>query len=314
MLDVLEITFPIYALIGLGFVVTRRGGLSPADIRGLGRFVVSLAFPALMFSVIVSKPLGETVQIPYLLTYAVGSLLLMAMLYPGYRRVGGYDHKTAALATLGSACPNSGFIGYPVLLLAMPAVAEQTLVQNLLVEQMVFLPLLLMVTEFDRSNGGAYWRGVLANFWRIITGPVVSAMLAGVLFASAGLKVPGILDGPLQMLAVTCGATSLFVIGGNLAVLKPKGVRALAACISVAKLVLHPLIMLACVVIVTGAGVFDMPLQMRSVLVLSCGMPVMGMLPMLAQAHHREGFASAAQLGTTIASVFTLPFVLYLVG
>ena len=47
MLDVLGIVLPIYLLIGTGFLLTRRGTFSEAEIRALSRFILTLALPAL---------------------------------------------------------------------------------------------------------------------------------------------------------------------------------------------------------------------------------------------------------------------------
>ncbi len=313
MLAVLEIIFPIYALIGVGFVTTRRGVFSAEDLRAMGRYIVNLALPALMFTAIADRPLADTVQLPYFIVYGLGTLALILSLYVGYRRIGKYDHKTSTLAAMGSTCPNSGFIGYPIMLLAMPDIAGRTLAQNVIVENVLFIPLLLTMLELGNPGEGTRWQIARRITWRILTGPLVLAMLAGVTVSGIGLGLPDALNQPVHMLAASSGAVSLVVIGGTLAKLKPKGVRALAGYIVAGKLLLHPLVILGTMALVLASGLFDIPDQMRNALLLSGAMPAMGIFPVLAQAHGREGFASAAQFGGTVASLFTLTALLLLI-
>ncbi|MDV7144669.1 AEC family transporter [Tropicimonas sp. TH_r6] len=312
MLAVLEIIFPIYALIGLSFFLTRRGFFSAEDLRAFGKFMITLGFPALMFTAIARRPLAETIQMSYMLPYALGTLALMALLYPAFRR--SFDHKTTTLATMGSTCPNSGFIGYPILLLAMPEIADKVLAQNLVVENMIFLPLIFTLLEL--GNGGEGSRLQIAGrvFWRVLTGPLVLAMLAGVAVSASGLTLPGALLRPLDMLAAASGALALIVIGGNLALLKPKGVRALAGYIVAGKLLLHPLAIFVAVTLAAMTGLLPLDGEMRAALILTGALPTFGMFPVVAQAHGREGFASAAQFGTTLGALFTLTALLLVLG
>ena len=46
---VLTAVLPIFALIGVGYLVSRRGILGPAATESLNNFVVWLALPALLF-------------------------------------------------------------------------------------------------------------------------------------------------------------------------------------------------------------------------------------------------------------------------
>ncbi len=312
MLSVLEIIFPIYALIGLSFGLTRRGVFSAQDLQAFGRFMINFGFPALMFTAIARRPLAETIQLSYMLPYGLGTLALMALLYPAFRR--SFDHKTTTLATMGSTCPNSGFIGYPIMLLAMPDIANKVLAQNLVVENMIFLPLLFTLLELGNGGEGSKLRIAGRVFWRVLTGPLVLAMLAGVAVSASGLSLPQALLRPIDMLAAAAGALSLVVIGGNLALLKPRGVRALAGYIVAGKLLLHPLAILLAIMLAGATGLLPLQGDMRDALVLTAALPTLGMFPVVAQAHAREGFASAAQFGTTLGGLFTLSALLLLLG
>lgn len=306
MFAVLEITLPIYLLIGTGFLLTRRGVFSDTEIRALSRFILTLSLPALIFSAVTAQSLAETVQLPYIAIYGLGGLAMIVGLYPMLRRIGGYDHITTTLVLMGATCPNSGYVGYPILLLAMPDIAGRVLAQNVLVELLLIIPLLLAMLEVGEGDSASPWRAARRIGRRIVTNPLVLAILAGLAVSAFGLRMPSVLERPLDMLAATSGAVSLVVIGGMLAQTRPRGVRALAGYIVAAKLVLHPLVMLAGIALVMLAGLADVPSDMRAALIVTAAVPTMGIFPVLAHAHGRQGFASAAQFGATVASLFTL--------
>lgn len=79
MFDILAITGPIYITIVLGFITTRLGLFSKADMHVLGRFVINLALPALLFNALAQRPIGDILNSRYLLIYAVGSLVTVAL-------------------------------------------------------------------------------------------------------------------------------------------------------------------------------------------------------------------------------------------
>ncbi len=311
MLAVLDIILPIFVLIGAGYALGRSGFFSPEDIRMLGRFVIKLALPALMFNAIAAQPLSESIQLSYVLIYGFGTVALMAVLYTAFRRAGHYDHVTATLATMGSTMCNNGYVGYPILLLAMPGIANQALAQNILVENIVFLPILFTMLELQQDYIGSRTQLAMRTLRRLGSEPLILSIVFGCAFSLLGLTMPSVIDRPLHMLAAGASATALMVIGGTLAHLKPKGTRALAGYIVACKLILHPLVIFSLITLCTMVGFVEMAPDMRAALILSSAMPTLGVFSVIAQVHGKQGFASATQLGATIGALFTLSALLY---
>ena len=120
MLDILSITGPIYIAIALGYLSSRAGWFSRADMRVFGNFVIRVALPALLFQSLARRRLAEILDLRYLALYAAGSLLTMGLIIAWSRRR--LDATTSVYIGMGGACPNSGFVGYPIgLLLIGPA-------------------------------------------------------------------------------------------------------------------------------------------------------------------------------------------------
>lgn len=312
MLEILAITGPIYITIILGFATTRLGLFSPADMRVLGKFVINLALPALLFNALAQRPLAEILNGPYLLVYATGSLLAGGLGWLWARRVAGQDGTASAYYAMGMACSNSGFVGYPIGLLTLGPVAGVLLGLNMIVENLLVIPLLLAIAESGRGQGGAWHQVLRQSLRNLVRNPMVQGLLAGLLVSLLDWKLPAPVARTVTLFAQASGALSLFVIGGALVGLKTQGLRRQVAQIAVGKLLLHPLAVLGVLLALEAAGLVAMEPKQRIGAVLSAAMPMLGIYPILAHKHGHEGLAAAALLGTTAASFVSISALLWL--
>lgn len=312
MFDILAITGPIYITIVLGFVTTRLGLFSKADMRVLGKFVINLALPALLFNALAQRSLGEILNGRYMLVYALGSLLTMGLGWLWARRVARQDGTTSAYYAMGMSCPNSGFVGYPIALLTLGPVAGVLLGLNMIVENLLLIPLLLALAESGQGRGGAWHLVLRQSLLNLLRNPMVLGLLAGLLVSLMGWKLPSPVGRTVTLFSQASGALSLFVIGGALVGLQIQGMRRQVAQIAVGKLLLHPLAVVAVLLLSEAAGLMPMEPQLRMGLVLTAACPMMGIYPILAQRHGRDGLAAAALLGATVASFATISLLLWI--
>lgn len=308
MLDILAITGPIYLCIALGYLATRHGLFDRADMRVFGKFVIQLALPALLFNALSQRRVGEIVNGPYLLAYALGSLILLSAAVLWYRKVGREGMGRSAILAMGMSCPNSGYVGYPVLLLTLGApVAGVALALNMVVENLLIIPVLLALADKERHEAG-HWRQLALQTLRgLVRNPLIIAIVAGFLVSALDVPMPSPVSRTVTLFAQASSALSLFVIGGSLVGLQLQGLRTAVAQIGVGKLVLHPLCLLA---VMTWLVPVEDP-QLKMALLLTGAMPMMGIYTILAQRHGHEGLASAALLVVTTASFFTLSGLLW---
>lgn len=309
MLDILAITGPIYLCIALGYLATRHGLFDRADMRVFGKFVINLALPALLFNALSQRSVGEIFNGPYLRAYALGSLFLLSAAVLWYRKLGREGMGRSAILAMGMSCPNSGYVGYPVLLLTLGApVAGVALALNMVVENLLIIPVLLALADMERHEAGHWRQVVLQTLQGLVRNPLIIAIVAGFLVSALGIPMPSPVSRTVTLFAQASSALSLFVIGGSLVGLNLQGLRTAVAQIGVGKLVLHPLCLLAVTTWLVPIG----DPQLKVALLLTGAMPMMGIYTILAQRHGHEGLASAALLVTTMASFFTLSGLLWL--
>ena len=297
---VLAITGPVYLLVAVGWLATRAGLFQRADMR-----------------VEQQRSVGEVLNPVFLAAYALGSLAAMAIGILWARRVAGKSLSASAIVGMGMSCPNSGFIGFPLVAqLLGPVTGGIGLALVMVVENVLLLPLALAIADSDLGEEGAgrsrgeRWRAALAQSLRgLVRNPMIWGIALGFLSSLVGFRLPGPLARAVDLLALSCAAVSLFVIGGSLVGIQARGMARDVAAIALGKLLLHPLLVLGLVFLLPPTT-----RELQLAVVLFAATPMLGIYPILAQKHHQDQLAAAAQLGATVASFFTLTVLLAVVG
>lgn len=311
MLDILAITGPIYITIALGYGLTRRGLFARPDMRVLGQFVLNLALPALLFNALAQRKPADILNLRYLAVYALGSLVAMGLGLLWARRIARQDATASVYQAMGMCCPNSGFVGYPIALLVIGPVAGVMLGLNMLVENLLLIPLLMALAERSTGSGGR-WHAVLRQSLRnLVRNPMVIGLAAGLLVSLSGLQLPSPVARTVTLFAQASAALSLFVIGGSLAGLHIAGLRGPVVRIALGKLLLHPAAMAAALLALEAAGMVPLEPALRVGVILTAACPMFGIYPILAQKHGYDGLAAAALLVTTVASFFSISVLLW---
>ncbi|HSG57129.1 MAG TPA: AEC family transporter, partial [Paracoccaceae bacterium] len=237
---ILTITFPIFALIGIGYGAVRAGLFAASDMKTLGKYVLNIALPALLFNTVATRDLNEVLNLGYVVVFALAGLLTIGVTYLWFT-LQGTGPARRAIAVMGSTCPNSGFVGYPVMLLVFPDLAGVVLALNMVVENFLLIPLCLIFLEASRDRQG---KSLLRIAEGIILGvlrrPMVIGLMLGLLVMLSGLPVPQMITRLMEVMATSSSAIALFVIGGSLVGLPVVGQRSLAAQIVAGKLLVSP--------------------------------------------------------------------------
>lgn len=313
MIEVFSITFPIFAAMAIGYGSVAFGLFSSADMRVLGRYVLNIALPALLFNAVAGRELGQVLHPGYMAAMLLAGLATVTV---GYAAVSltGTGPARRAIAVMGMTVPNSAFVGYPALLLALPDRAGQVLVMNFLVENFFMIPLALMLLELARPGRGRNPVRVLAGIlWTVLRRPFVIGLLLGLAVSIFGLPYPAPVERLVSILAASASALALVVIGGTLCGLPMRGDRALAAGIAAGKLVLHPVMATLAVAALPLLGMPALSADIRLAVILSAAMPMFGIYVVLAQPAGHDGLASIALLAATSGSFVTLSLLLLMI-
>ncbi|MCB1352717.1 MAG: AEC family transporter [Rhodobacteraceae bacterium] len=315
MLGVFSTTGVVFMLIGLGYAAVFKGMFTPADLRILGRYIVNLALPALVFRAVTGPDLGEILEFGYLFPYAVGSLLAFGAAYALGRVVLQLPSLTATFQAMGSSCSNSGFIGYPIMLMVLPPVAPAVVALSMTVENLVMIPIVLILAERARGEGVRGWALAARIFGRLLLGnPIVLALIVGLVVALSGLELPALVSRPIGLIADSSAAVSLIVIGGTLVGLPLGAVDRGVISVVAGKLIGFPLAVAFAFLVFGAVGLGPGNPDLARAAILNAAMPAAGIYPILAQRYGEEARAALAMLVMTVLSFFTMSAVMLILG
>lgn len=239
-MPILGALLPVFGLIALGLGL-RHSGFLPADFwRGAERLTYFIAFPALLFregakATAADLPLAEisaAALLPVLL--AVGVLALGAR--AATARIGGPGYSSLVQAAirpntylaLAAAAAIGGTQGLAVIALAL-----------VLVIPTVNLFSVVAVTQLAGGPGGGLWRGVLRELAR---NPLIIGSVAGLLAGVVGLRLPGVVETLLELLARLALPLGLLTVGAALSLRALAAARGPVALSALAKLWGLPLV------------------------------------------------------------------------
>ncbi|GAA0765688.1 AEC family transporter [Ideonella azotifigens] len=299
MLNILLLTAPIYLLMALGYAIARGGLFDAPDFRTIGRFVVNVALPCMLFHALARQPIAKIFDVHYLGAYAAGSLLMLLGTTAWARLRQGRTMPHSALLGMGVSSSNSAYVGYPIAVQWLGPVAGVALALTMLVENLIIIPLALVLAA--QGDAEVPWRATLQRvFGQLVRTPLIVAMALGVLFSLTGLTLPDLLMRPLQMMAVVASPVSLFVIGGSLHGAKLEGQRSAMGAVMLGKLVMHPMAVALAFWLLPAVSP-----ELRNAGLMLAAAPMLSIYPMMALRYHWEGFCAAVLLITTLASFIT---------
>ncbi|GEK73086.1 MULTISPECIES: AEC family transporter [Halomonas] len=308
MLDILAITTPIFLIIGLGYLARAGGIIEAAPLQGIATFVMFFALPALVIRALTQNPLKEVFDATYLLAYGIGSLAVFTL---GLALTLGLERKplaNGAIQALGMSTANSGFIGYPVAAMALGPPAAVLLALNMMIENLLIIPLALILAEMGQQAGNGLRKTLYQTGRRLVRNPILIGLLIGVLMAASGLSLPGPAAKVIDMLAEAAGPAALFVIGGSLYGLRPHGMALDMSQIAIGKLLLHPLAVLGIFLLLPDVD----PLLITAALLFSCA-PMISVYPLFGQRFGLGEIAAATLMVSTLVAFMTISLVLWLI-
>lgn len=315
MLPILALTAPIYLLMAAGYLATRAGLFERADMRILGKYVIQLALPAVLFNALSQRQFGEIIQPVFLAAYAGGCLIAMGAGLWWARRWRGESASASAVIGLGMCSSNSGFIGFPLAAQVLgPGTAGIALALAMLVENLLVIPLGLALADGGAGPAGASrarrLAGAMAQSLRtLVRNPIIHGLALGLAFSLSGLRLPEPAARAVDLLAASCTALSLFVIGGSLVGTSVGALWKPVAAIAVGKLLIHPLAVILLLMVLP-----PLARELQVAAVLFAAVPIMGIFTILAQRHGHEALAAAAQMAATVGSFITLTILLWILG
>ena len=306
MLAILLKTLPFFALIGVGYIAGRTRFFSEEATAYLTRFVFYFALSAMLFGFAASLDLSAIFSWSFVFAYLTATTIvwLIVAAVALARRT---SAEEAVFEAHTGVIGNVGFLGIPMLALLLGPDAVGPVLLVLAVDLIVFSSILTMViTGLRAGRVSAQTFGILAM--GLLKNPMIVSVGLGIAWGATGFALPGPVTEFMTILGAAATPCALFAIGASLAGRSAERVE-VAAWLSFAKLVLHPL------AVVGACWLFGVTGYQAGVMIAAAALPVAGNVFILAQ-HYRVApqRVSTAILLSTAASVLTVTAVIALIS
>jgi predicted permease len=306
----LGVVLPVFGLILLGYLCRRGKVLGPASMTELNRFVVWVALPALLFDIMANTRWSTLWQPGFVLAYGLGSVLVFGATVAA-RRALGRPLADAGIDGLNAAYPNSGYMGFPLCLVALgPASLPLMTIATILTVCFVFAAAIICVEIGlqEERRPAALAAKVLRALAR---NPLLVAPALGALVSGLGVPLPAPAETFLKLLGAAASPCALVALGVFLAqqgMVRGRDLNATLLLVA-AKLVALP------VTVWLMATALRLPVASIHVAVLAAALPT-GTGPfMLAEYYRQEArVTSATILVSTLVSVLTVSLYLAWIG
>lgn len=310
MLDILKVTFPFFALVLCGYLAARRRMLPLEAIGGLNTFVLYFALPCMLYRFGASTPIARLFDPAVVAVWLPCALLMVGVTV----RASLNDRirwNDASFGALVAAFPNTGFMGVPLLVALLGTRAAGPTIATILVDMVITTSLCIALSRLDGAGQSGAAQAVKKALRGVALNPMPWSILLGGLASALQLEPVKPVAATIGLLADSASPVALFTIGAVLA--RSQMVAASSGQgpmpwrdfvpVSLAKLVVHPLLVLAAG---TGARAAGLPLDpfALTVLVMVAALPSASNVSMLAERFGADTGRIARIILLTTASAF----------
>jgi predicted permease len=297
-LILLQVIFPVFALLGTGAVLHRKYQF---DLKTLSRLTTSVFLPALAFvNIYESSMAGELLAavVTFLLIQNAGLMIVGSVT----ARAAGMDRRVASTFKNSVVLNNSGnyglsvsqlvFAGNPV---GMSIQVIVTIFQNLVTHTYGLLNSISAQTRGFRA---------LVELFKI---PILYALLAGFALKALGVAIPAFLWKPIDNVASAFLAVALFTLGAQVAYLKLRRPSLPLTLTVIGRLLVSPALALIIILVMDLKGVTAQALFIASSYPCSRNTALFAL-----EYDNDPDYAAEAVLMTTLLSAITVTVIVYL--
>lgn len=330
-IEVLEISLPVFAMIGLGKILSIRGFITEDRKSFINEFVNSFSLPSLIFINVAMQNFKGMWNPALILPSFIGIVILLAVFMTLVKLLG-YKGGFAAAWVFGTFWANISYVGFPMSEMAFGHIGINLAAVYNAYFMLVYIPFAFILIGI--YAGGEDDMTILQRVINIFKTPILLAAIFGTLVSYIGdsfrveqmaeegsaaqaVMLPAAVKGGLRViesflrLVGSMGLPMALVAIGASMNMKALTDRFFALCMVIAgKLLLLPGLTL----LFTLYFFPDAPKEVLGIGVLLASMPdAVASYVIAKQVGVEEGFVSSMLVLSTAISIITIPFWLYII-
>ena len=224
MLEVLDLTLPLFGLILLGFLGGKLRKLPREALGWLNSFILYFALPCLFFNLLSQTPIEKLASWSFIFAnIGITFLIFIITFVLGLINARG-DIAEATVQGLAGAYGNIGYMGPAIAILALGEKAAIPVAIIFCFENILHFAIAPALMGISGKTNASGFRLILQILKSIFFHPLIVATLAGVLAAVFTFQPPTSIERVISYLAQAAAPCALFAMGVTLALAQLKRV------------------------------------------------------------------------------------------
>ena len=211
---ILTVAFPIFALVGIGWLGGRLKLLGEHGTAALNGFVTWFALPAMLFAGLARVRLDEIFNAGFIVVFGGSMVLTYVLGMLAARFVAGAGLAHMSLHGLAASFGNVGYMGIPLCIASFGSEGALPATLAVVLGAAGLPTVALIVVEFGGDHPPASPAAALGRVaTAVLRSPIVQAVVLGMLVSALALPIPAPGLRFLDLLASAAGPCALFAIG-----------------------------------------------------------------------------------------------------
>jgi malate permease and related proteins len=301
-IDVILIVLPAFIIFAIGYIGQKKIGF---DRKSISTSALYLMYPFLAFQTFYTNDI--TMDYAYILIFCFLLMIILIIIVTIISRIKALKRSKSAAMILSSVFMNSGNYGVPIILFAYGEEGVHYAIIMMVIQSLLMNTVGLYYASKGSSTATHSLKDSLIKISRM---PINHAVLLGIIVQMTDFKVPEFVMQAVNLVADATIPTIMIVLGMQLASLTRGSVKwsDLSTVFSI-RMIVSPVLAL---LLTMALGLNPL---LSSILVVLASMPTAANTTMYSLEFNTEPqLVSYSTLLTTVASIITVPLVLWLVG
>ena len=208
----LQTTFPIFFLMGMGFISRKTNILKEEDERVLSAYIYYFALPS--FILVNLTEIVFTKETYRFIIVGIIPIILVLIIYILFYFIFRISKNTIYLMIISTTYSNTAFYGIPFITFAFPTKQAEYLATLTVSSISVVVTIIsLLVLELYKLENTTVISGFKAIIKRFLKNPLILSVLIGSILSIIGFKIPLPIYNSLHMMGGTTSTVAIFILG-----------------------------------------------------------------------------------------------------
>lgn len=240
----INLALPFFGVVILGALAAKIFKIEEDGLAWLNVFVFYFAVPPLVFKSVADAPFPSLLNWTFFGATMISSYIIFVAMFTVALIFFRASMTAAALQASAASYSNLVYLGIP---LAIATFGKDAAVPATLIacfDNIVQFILVPLIAGIDNVRKRSWIETITTMSWKILLNPLILAAGLGAAASAYNAAVPSALDTLLTNLGNAAAPAALFAMGVTIAMRPLKGVRLELPFILIAKMFLHPLLVL----------------------------------------------------------------------